>query len=217
MTNKKHCFTLVFEPFDMPLESIEDALFESGCDDALFGTRSGIPFLEFERESRSLVSAVVSAIADVEKAEQELVLVRVEPDDIVNISEIARRSKFSREYIRKLVEGLKGPGKFPTPISGLIRRSPLWRWVEVANWLVDAVQTRQNEALLEAKFIVFINGKIAQKAAENDKKRLIRALELSSKKYLPEKDGKLMSLANLIENRLEASSVNDVDRILSFV
>jgi len=44
-------------------------------------------------------------------------VVRVEPDDLVSAAEIARRVGRSRESIRQLGGGLRGPGGFPAPLA----------------------------------------------------------------------------------------------------
>lgn len=54
-------------------------MFEAGCDDALLGMRAGEVTLGFAREAPSFREALLSAIADVEKAALPIRLVRVEP------------------------------------------------------------------------------------------------------------------------------------------
>lgn len=129
-----HAFTLVLSGIRELNESVEDALYEAGCDDALVGMRNGVPFLDFDREAASLVDAIHSAIRDVERAGLKARVVRVEPDDLVSASEIARRMMRSRESIRQCVEGMRGPGGFPAPVSSVRGTSPIWRWAEVAEW-----------------------------------------------------------------------------------
>lgn len=60
-------FTLIVEGHDLQSDAIFDALFESGCDDALVGRTQGIQFLDFDREASSREAAILSAIADVER------------------------------------------------------------------------------------------------------------------------------------------------------
>ncbi len=57
---------------------------------------------------------------------------RVEPDELVWASDIAKRTDRSRESVRLLIEGRRGPGGFPEPVV----REPtaLWRWSEVEEW-----------------------------------------------------------------------------------
>jgi predicted DNA-binding transcriptional regulator AlpA len=114
-------------------EKILDALFETGCDDATFGQVDGVGYADFVREAPSFGEAVRSAIEQVESV-PGLRVVRIEPDDLVTMSEIAQRLGRSRESIRLLISGARGPGSFPPPVSHLKARSRLWRWSEVVAW-----------------------------------------------------------------------------------
>lgn len=153
-----HVFTLVLGGVRDLSEDLENAVFEAGCDDAVLGLRSGVAFLEFDREAASLPEAVLSAIEDVESV-PHVDVVRVEPDDLVTASEIARRTGRSRESVRQLAGGLRGPGAFPPPLHNVCGTSPLWRWADVAEWfgttLGDAkIDRREWEA---AAFIAMLN------------------------------------------------------------
>jgi len=134
--NETFDFTLVLRGINEITSEIEDALFESKCDDALLHSNNGSIFLEFTRSASSLEEAVISAIKDVEKNKYIEVAV-VEPADFVTIAEIARRAELSREYIRKLVKGERGAGGFPTPLAGSSSKTLIYSWVEVSNWLSE--------------------------------------------------------------------------------
>ena len=133
---KTYSFTLVLSGFDKLTEQVEDALYGKKCDDALLSIRSGVPYLDFDREAPSFQEAVLSALRDVERALPYVSVLRVEPDDLVTASEIGRRVNRTRESVRLLVRGARGPGGFPPPASSLTQKSPIWRWVEVVNWFV---------------------------------------------------------------------------------
>ncbi|MGE0191158.1 MAG: helix-turn-helix transcriptional regulator [Planctomycetota bacterium] len=128
-----HNFTLVLSGVRELDDHLETAVFEAGCDDAVLGIRNGVGFLEFDRLARSLPEAVLSAISDVETIDG-VDVARVEPDDLVTASEIARRVGRTRESIRQLAQGERGPGGFPAPEHSLRSQSPLWRWAQVAEW-----------------------------------------------------------------------------------
>ena len=152
---KTHTFTLVLSGLSEVSEEVEDALFEAGCDDALLGIRGGVAFLDFDRRAASLGAAILSAIENVEKAGIGASVARVEPDDMVTASEIARRVHRTRENIRQLVNGTRGPGGFPPAVSSLRQRSPLWRWAEVASWFADNFELEDAErAWLEHATII---------------------------------------------------------------
>ena len=153
-------FVLVFSGISAPDGRLEDALFEAGCDDATLAFRNGVGYLEFDRRARSLDVAILSAVRDVERADPRLTVVRVEPGDSVNASEIARRIHVTREYIRLLVQGKRGEGDFPAPQSGITGKTLVWSWAGVVRWMfqhnlleditvVDAAETIRdiNDAL----------------------------------------------------------------------
>ena len=128
----EHEFSLVIAG-SLEDEAILDALFRAGCDDATFGQVDDVGYADFVREAPTFAAAVRSAIEQVESA-PGLRVVRVEPDDLVTMSEIAQRLGRSRESIRLLISGARGLGGFPPPFSHLKARSRLWRWSEVAAW-----------------------------------------------------------------------------------
>lgn len=144
-------FTLVIEG-DLSQEVVARALFEAGCDDATFGVIDGMGYGDFLREAPSLAEAVLLALRQVESV-GSLHVRRVEPDDIVTMSDIADRLERTRESVRLLVAGRRGPGGFPSPISHGMERSRLWRWSEVVGWM-EGLGPEEAEA---AHFIAAIN------------------------------------------------------------
>ena len=136
----EHEFTLVLEGSDVLEPKNLDAWFEAGCDDATFGEVDGIGYADFSREGPDAPGAIMSAIEQVESAVPTIQVIRVEPDDLVNASDIAQRLGRSRESVRLLVAGERGPGGFPPPVSHLKTRGRLWRWAEVARWARDALE-----------------------------------------------------------------------------
>jgi hypothetical protein len=143
-----HEFTLILAgPVKIDRQA-EDALFEAGCDDALLGSRDGVVFLDFARTADSFSEAVSTAIRDVRTAGFDVL--RVEPDDLVSASEIARRTKRTRQSIRQLSTGTRGPGGFPPPFARLKSTSPLWRWTDIAKWFSDHSIDSRNRAAADS-------------------------------------------------------------------
>jgi hypothetical protein len=132
---REYRFALTMDGVEELTFQAMDRLFETGCDDATFGTRSGVHYAKFHRRAASAVEAVVSAIEDIERARIGLRILRVEPDELVTAGEIAERAGLSREAIRLYTLGKRGPGGFPRPVAGLQQKSPLYRWSDVAAWL----------------------------------------------------------------------------------
>jgi hypothetical protein len=112
-----------------------DAFYEAGLDDATIGVSGGVPFADLSREAGDVLEAVASAIKDVEDAGVGATVVRVEPDDLVTITDIAERLGRTGESVRLLIRGDRGPGGFPQPVTRLgRRRSRVWRWADVVEW-----------------------------------------------------------------------------------
>ncbi|HEU5315664.1 MAG TPA: hypothetical protein VFX49_06105, partial [Chloroflexota bacterium] len=83
-------------------------------------------------------------------------MVRVEPDELVNAADIARRTSRSRASVSHLVEGRRGPGNFPSPRASVGQR-PVWDWLDVANWFASNYRTA-TEDVRSAAFLSAMNG-----------------------------------------------------------
>jgi len=134
MTN--YNFTLIVEGADLQSEANVDALFDAGCDDALVGVADGIQYAEFDREAATLEAAVLSAVTDVERVADARVI-RLADAGLVSMADIAERAGRTRESIRLLVAGERGPGEFPPPVTDPRGRYRLWRWSEVQRWFSE--------------------------------------------------------------------------------
>jgi hypothetical protein len=155
---KSYNFMLIFEGLDELDEEVVDLLYDAGCDDALFGERHSTPFGEFDREAADFSSAVLSAIRNVESAVPELRVARVEPDDLVTMSVIAERTKRSREGIRLLATGQRGPGGFPEPLAWIDSQTRVWQWSNVAIWFKERMEEDIKLDAGAPQFIAALNG-----------------------------------------------------------
>ena len=147
-------FTLIIEGPDIQGDDILDALFEAGCDDSLVGSTNGVQYMDFDREAPTLADAVLSAVSAVESV-PGVQVVRLDDADLISISEIAERTGRTRESVRLLVAGERGPGGFPSPVSDVQRPNRLWRWTEVDRWMQNAfgdgdAQPSNDEIMLSA-------------------------------------------------------------------
>ena len=127
-------FTLVVEGRDLSDQEVFDALWEAGCGDALIGISNGVQYLDFDRDAPTLEEAVALAVRDVEQV-AGLHVVRFVDSDLVSMAEISERSGRTRESIRLLANGERGPGDFPAPVTSPSRPHRLWQWPEVKSWL----------------------------------------------------------------------------------
>ena len=129
-----HHFTLIVDGPDLQDDALIDKLFEAGCDDAAIGRIDGIQYVDFDREAVSLDEAVLSAVTDVERVEGVSV-VRIADAGLVSMTDIASRIGRTRESVRLLITGARGPGGFPAPVTDPRSRYRLWRWSDVTHWL----------------------------------------------------------------------------------
>jgi len=173
-----YTFTLVLNESPNFTEETAAALYSGSCDDALAGVRGGVPYLDFDREAKSFSDAILSAIRDVEKCKlcgkvAGLRVRRVEPYDLVNASEIARRAGFSREYVRLLASGKRGPGKFPTPVCSCAGKA-LWSWTAVSAWLADCGKTKAEHPGVDMRDVELVNAMLTTRDCEPTDKEMGR-------------------------------------------
>jgi len=139
----RHEFTLIVEGPDLQDDAYIEALFAAGFDDAIVGRVGSIQYVDFDRESESFADAVFSATEDLEAVVAEGRVVHLEPDDLVTMSEIAERTGRTRESVRLLVSGDRGPGSFPAPATHFRSRQRMWRWQAVAVWFAERLAEPQ--------------------------------------------------------------------------
>lgn len=130
-------FTLLLEGISEINEDIENALFESGCDDCTISMRFGRVYLTFSRSAASLKNAIISGICNVRDSQIQASVLRVDQSDLITQSEIARRIDRSRQLVGLYINGSRGPGGFPPPACNIADGAPLWQWSEVTHWLFE--------------------------------------------------------------------------------
>jgi hypothetical protein len=115
-------------------------------------------------ESSSLAGAVMEIIGHIEASAPGLTTVRLEPDPLLSMQEIADRVGRSVESVRMAIKGGRATGRFDRPE---IRRAfpaaetstphRLWRWSAVADWYgIHDPQIREADPTAKA-----INGWLA--------------------------------------------------------
>lgn len=150
-------FSLALSGVDPEDDTLEDRLYEAGCDDALVSVVKGRVVLDFTRDAKNFIHAVVSACKDVRAVGAEVV--RIEPDSFATISDIAERTGLSRQAISLFVQGKRGPGDFPPPAMRVTTDSPMWNWTDVARWCwrhekIDSPSMVVNASITEALNLV---------------------------------------------------------------
>ncbi len=120
--------------------------------------------LEFDREAASFSAAVISAFDDVLKTGAKVE--RFEPDHLVSLADIAKRSGLSRSALTNYHKGERGEG-FPTPVARVTSDSPLWDWCEIAGWLHGRDQL-EKEQLVQARIVKEANLVIETHGLQSD-------------------------------------------------
>lgn len=148
---------------------LEDSLFEAGCDDALINFRNNTVFIDFEREGKSLEHVVIEAIKQVESASVKPIVVSVAPEDLVTMSEAAKRLNKTRQTLHNWINEVRRKSEqapFPHPFMKLADKSPLWRWKEIVEWLYLHKLIAEKQIVENALFIENVNAALD----ERDKK-----------------------------------------------
>jgi hypothetical protein len=127
-------FTLSYKLTDIDSDQDElvERLCEAGCDDAVVGIGTpGWIALDFTREAESAFDAVISAMADVQRAMPTAQLIEAGPD-IVGLTDIAEITGVTRQNMRKLA--LSNSNGFPVPIHA--GTTSYWHLADVLRWLL---------------------------------------------------------------------------------
>ncbi|MGE3919018.1 MAG: helix-turn-helix transcriptional regulator [Hyphomicrobiaceae bacterium] len=159
-----YAFSIIASGIDPNAEDFENAFFAAGCDDATIAYQRGVLVLDFAREGRSFSHAIVSALSDVRKV--GATVERIEPDPLVSLSEIAKRTGLTKAAISNYAHGHREE-MFPGPVARVTTDSPLWDWVEVARWLRrrDKMVLSRRE-LINARVVRDLNLMIAEGRAK---------------------------------------------------
>ena len=87
----EHDFALIVDGVSELTQTVEDALFNAGCDDATLSMQYGLLYVEFSRAAKSLEEAIISAIKEVRSAGIGAEVLRVDECNLVTMSESHRR------------------------------------------------------------------------------------------------------------------------------
>jgi hypothetical protein len=110
-------------------EELADKVY-SICDDCIIGGRFNTSIITFNRKAHLFAEAADSAINALESI-PGIKIVRMEPSNIVTVSDICERLKINPTEFYKL-SSTKQP--FPTPFDNVMSKNVLWEWTEVASW-----------------------------------------------------------------------------------
>lgn len=166
---KVHEFTIIASGLHPDKDDVANVFYEAGCDDAAISFQKGVLIVEFDREAQSFSSAVLSAFSDVLKTGAKVE--RIEPDHLVSLSDIAKRTGLSRSALTNYHQGERG-ANFPTPVARVTSESPLWDWCEVATWLHDRSQVTR-EVVVQARIVKEANLVIEKHALDQEPDKFV--------------------------------------------
>jgi hypothetical protein len=105
--------------------------------DAAVSEASGVTTVTAKVRVPGPAAAVSQFVERVAKAVPSAVPLRVD-QDLVLVGDIARRVGRTRESVRLLVDGKRGPGGFPAPLGVVGEGTRIWPWSPVVEWLEHA-------------------------------------------------------------------------------
>jgi len=146
-------FTLALADVAELSENIVERVY-ARCPDATVSQRDGVVYVSFDRQGQTFPTAVVAAVRSLQRL--GLRVDRIVADELVTPSEIAARVGRSRESIRLLIEGERGPGKFPPPAE-VLGQQRFWRWRDAKRWFAEYEERELVQSSFDA-FVAAVNG-----------------------------------------------------------
>lgn len=114
-------FVLIVDGLDLTKDDDLDRLFEAGLDDATPSVTDTVQYLDVTRDAGSSGQALSAALRQAGGAGAIVRHVLEVGEDgeprpgLVSLADIARRTGWTREYIRLLASVKRGPSDFPSP------------------------------------------------------------------------------------------------------
>jgi hypothetical protein len=104
-----------------------------GLPEAVLLEAGGVTTVRATVRAPGPAAAVSQLVETVTKAVPAAVPLRVD-QDLVSVSDIAQRLGRTRESVRLLVDGKRGPGRFPPAIGAVGDGIRVWPWSVVLEW-----------------------------------------------------------------------------------
>ena len=106
------------------------------------------------------LSAAIFLVEAIMDAVPEAFVLRLD-HDLVSVSDIAARTGRSRESVRLLVDGKRGPGGFPPPVGTVGNGIRIWPWASVLIWLRDRLDDGLGEEGVSQETAALVDGSLA--------------------------------------------------------
>lgn len=156
---------LVFEQLDLR-DATLDRLYRV-LPDAVLADMNGVVTVQVLIDAADAESAALALVEAVEGVASGAVAVRVD-QDLVAIPDIAQRVDRSRESVRLLVEGKRGPGGFPRPIGVVGDGIRVWPWAPIVDWFQSAMGEDLDEAGIPPEIAAAVDARLAARRPRLD-------------------------------------------------
>jgi hypothetical protein len=113
-------------------DEVLDALF-TAIDDVVPSSIDGMVKITAPVAADDDQSAALQLVDQIQRAIPGARALRLD-QDLVSISDIAERTGRTRESVRLLADGKRGPGGFPAPVGSVGDAIRVWPWAAVADW-----------------------------------------------------------------------------------
>ena len=159
------------------LIGVSKALYAGACEDAFVSSVDEAMYIEFEREAPSMQEALIRAIKDVESTVDYKLVVTSVDGDYVSLGEASLITGVKKSTLTKYKKGNFGGGNFPSPARKAAKKDPLWRLLDIAEWLYQKNKINK-ELLITAKTITVVNTALDNRLfkADNTYKQISESL-----------------------------------------
>lgn len=139
---------------------------DSKLAEALPGSKTreadGVVYITGSAEGPSAKAAGLAFTKTLRELFPEAMLLRLD-QDLVSIPDIADRVARTRESVRLLVEGKRGPGNFPIPIGVVGEGTRIWPWAVVVKWFAEELDEDLGENPLQPEPAAAVDANLASK------------------------------------------------------
>lgn len=118
-------------------DDVLDDLF-AAIEDVVPSSIDGVVKITAPVEASDDESAAFHLVDEIQAVLPHAVPVRLD-QDLVSIPDIAERTERTRESIRLLIDGKRGPGGFPSPVGTVGDAIRVWPWAVVVEWFRTAL------------------------------------------------------------------------------
>jgi predicted DNA-binding transcriptional regulator AlpA len=142
-------------------DDVLDALFGE-LDEVVPSSSDGVVRITGVVQATDGESAAFDLIEQIHGALPQAAAIRLD-QDLVSIPDIADRTGRSRESVRLLVDGKRGPGRFPSPVGTVGDSIRVWPWAVVLEWFRELLDHDLGERGVSPEAAAFVDACLAGK------------------------------------------------------